>query len=103
MKLKGTLLISLAFCLPISIFVTDVLVFALALLWLVDGNFSVKWKKIKGSKWMLSLVVLFAVYRLGMLWGTNHSNGSWILQKSAILLLLPILYSYDFSDKQIKN
>jgi O-antigen ligase len=103
MKLKGTLLISLAFCLPISIFVTDVLVFALALLWLVDGNFSVKWKKIKGSKWMLSLVVLFAVYLLGMLWGTNHSNGSWILQKSAILLLLPILYSYDFSDKQIKN
>ena len=103
MKLKGTLLISLAFCLPISIFVTDVLVFALALLWLVDGNFSVKWQKIKGSKWMLSLVVLFAVYLLGMLWGTNHSNGSWILQKSAILLLLPILYSYDFSDKQIKN
>ena len=103
MKLKGILLISLAFCLPISIFVTDVLVFALALLWLVDGNFSVKWKKIKGSKWMLSLVVLFAVYLLGMLWGTNHSNGSWILQKSAILLLLPILYSYDFSDKQIKN
>ena len=103
MKLKGTILISLAFCLPISIFVTDVLVFALALLWLVDGNFSVKWKKIKGSKWMLSLVVLFAVYLLGMLWGTNHSNGSWILQKSAILLLLPILYSYDFSDKQIKN
>ena len=103
MKLKGTILISLAFSLPISIFVTDVLVFALALLWLVDGNFSVKWKKIKGSKWMLSLVVLFAVYLLGMLWGTNHSNGSWILQKSAILLLLPILYSYDFSDKQIKN
>lgn len=103
MKLKGILLISLAFCLPISIFVTDVLVFSLALLWLVDGNFSVKWKKIKGSKWMLSLVVLFAVYLLGMLWGTNHSNGSWILQKSAILLLLPILYSYDFSDKQIKN
>ena len=103
MKLKGILLISLAFFLPISIFVTDVLVFALALLWLVDGNFSVKWQKIKGSKWMLSLVVLFAVYLLGMLWGTNHSNGSWILQKSAILLLLPILYSFDFSDKQIRH
>lgn len=103
MKLKGILLISLAFCLPISIFVTDVLVFALILLWLVDRNFSVKWQKIKGSKWMLSIVVLFTVYLLGMLWGTNHSNGSWILQKSAILLLLPILYSFDFSDKQIKH
>ena len=103
MKLKGILLISLAFCLPISIFVTDVLVFALILLWLVDRNFSVKWQKIKGSKWMLSIVVLFTVYLLGMLWGTNHSNGSWILQKSTILLLLPILYSFDFSDKQIKH
>ena len=103
MKLKGILLISLAFCLPISIFVTDVLVFALILLWLVERNFSVKWQKIKGSKWMLSIVVLFTVYLFGMQWGTNHSNGSWILQKSAILLLLPILYSFDFSDKQIKH
>ncbi|MBL6657338.1 MAG: O-antigen ligase family protein [Flavobacteriales bacterium] len=103
MKLKGILLISLAFFLPISIFVTDVLVFSIAIFWLVDGSISMKWKKIKGSKWMLSLLLLFAVYLLGMLWGTNHLNGSWILQKSAILLLLPILYSFDFSDKQIKN
>ena len=103
MKLKGILLISLAFFLPISIFITDVLVFSLAIIWLVEGSISMKWKKIKASKWMLSLLLLFVVYLFGMLWGTNHSNSSWIFQKSAILLLLPILYSFDFSDKQIKN
>lgn len=103
MKLKGVLLILLALFLPISIFVTDVLVFSLAILWLVEGNLSLKWMKIKQSKWMLSLLFLLVIYVIGTLWGIHHSQATWILQKSAILLLLPILYTFDFSDKQIKN
>jgi len=103
MKLKGILLIALAFFLPISIFVTDVVVFSLAILWLVQGNLLLKWRKIKQSKWMLSLLILFVIYLLGMLWGTYHSQAAWVFQKSAILFLLPILYTFDFSDKQIKQ
>ena len=58
MKPKGIALITLAFFAPISIFLTDLAVFSLAILWLFDGQFMSKWNKIKSSPWMLSLLAL---------------------------------------------
>ena len=37
-----------------------------------------------------------------MLWGTNHQGAEWLFQKSALLLLLPILYTFNFSQKEVK-
>ena len=84
MKPKGIALITLAFFAPISIFVTDVVVFFLAIIWLFEGQFNSKWNKIKSSPWMLSLLAFFLVYVVGMLWGTNHQGAEWLFQKSAI-------------------
>ena len=102
MKLKGILLITLAFFVPISIFVTDVAVFSLVILWLFEGKFKSKWNKIKSSPWMLSLLALLFLYVVGMLWGPNHQGAEWLFQKSALLLLLPILYTFNFSQKELK-
>ena len=102
MKPKGIALITLAFFAPISIFLTDLAVFSLAILWLFDGQFISKWNKIKSSPWMLSLLALLFLYVVGMLWGTNHQFAEWVLQKSALLLLLPILYTLNFNQKDIK-
>jgi len=103
MKLKGIVLITLAFCAPISIFLTDLAVFSLAAIWLFEGGFSDKWKKISASPWILSLLFLMLIYVLGLLWGTNHNSADWVFQKSALLLLLPILYTLDFTHKEIKS
>ena len=102
MKPKGIALITLAFFAPISIFLTDLAVFSLAILWLFDGQFISKWNKIKSSPWMLSLLALLFLYVAGMLWGTNHQFAEWVFQKSALLLLLPILYTLNFNQKDIK-
>ena len=102
MKPKGIALITLAFFAPISIFLTDLAVFSLAILWLFDGQFISKWNKIKSSPWMLSLLALLFLYVVGMLWGTNHQFAEWVFQKSALLLLLPILYTLDYNQKDIK-
>ena len=102
MKPKGIALITLAFFAPISIFVTDVAVFSLAILWLFEGQFKSKWNKIKSSSWILSLLALLFLYVVGMLWGTNHQGAEWLFQKSALLLLLPILYTLSFSHKVVK-
>ena len=102
MKPKGIVLITLAFFAPISIFLTDLAVFSLAILWLFDGQFISKWNKIKSSPWMLSLLALLFLYVVGMLWGTNHQFAEWVFQKSALLLLLPILYTLNFNQKDIK-
>ena len=66
MKPKGIALITLAFFAPISIFLTDLAVFSLAILWLFDGQFISKWNKIKSSPWMLSLLALLFLYVAGM-------------------------------------
>ncbi|MBL6663027.1 MAG: O-antigen ligase family protein [Flavobacteriales bacterium] len=102
MKPKGIALITLAFFAPISIFVTDVAVFSLAILWLFEGQFISKWNKIKSNPWLLSLMALLFLYVVGMLWGTNHQGAKWLFQKSAILILLPILYTLNFSQKEVK-
>ena len=102
MKPKGIALITLAFFAPISIFVTDLAVFSLAILWLFEGQFKSKWNKIKSSSWILSLLALLFLYVVGMLWGTNHQGAEWLFQKSALLLLLPILYTLSFSQKVVK-
>ena len=102
MKPKGIALITLAFFAPILIFVTDVAVFSLAILWLFEGQFKSKWNKIKSSPWILSLLALLFLYVVGLLWGSNHQGAEWLFQKSALLLLLPILYTFNFSQKEIK-
>tara|TARA_B100000886_G_scaffold234436_1_gene163918 strand:- start:3301 stop:4479 length:1179 start_codon:yes stop_codon:yes gene_type:complete len=102
MKPKGIVLIILAFFAPISIFITDVAVFSLGILWLFEGQFKSKWDKIKSSPWILSLLALFFIYVVGILWGTNHQWAEWVFQKSVLLLLLPILYTLKFSQKEVK-
>ena len=102
MKPKGIALITLAFFAPISTFVTDIAVFSLAILWLFEGQFKSKWNKIKSSPWMLSLLALLFLYVVGMLWGTNHHGAEWLFQKSSLLLLLPIIYTFNFCQKELK-
>ena len=102
MKLKGIALITLAFFAPISIFVTDLAIFSLVILWLFEGHFRSKWNIIKSSPWILSLLALLLLYVVGMLWGTNHQGAEWLFQKSILLLLLPILYTLNFSHKEVK-
>lgn len=102
MKLKGFLLIALAFFCSISIFITDVLIFSIVAIWLIEGQFKDKWHKVKSSYWLLSLLLLLLFYVVGLLWGNNHNGGQWIFEKSALLLILPILYTSKFSQKEIK-
>ena len=102
MKPKGIVLILLAFFAPISVLLTDLAIFSLVILWILDGQFRSKLDIIKSSPWILSLLLLLFIYLLGMMWGTNHQGAERILQKTFILLLLPILYTFNFSQKEIK-
>ena len=102
MKLKGVLLILLAFFMPLSVFVADIVVFLCVAVWVLEGDLIIKWNKIISSQWLLSLIFLITLYFLGLLWGTHHQQAGWIIQKTLLLLLLPILYTFDFNQNQIK-
>jgi O-antigen ligase len=102
-KAQVILYILLAFFMPISIFITDLLIFSLSLIWILQGDLKNKWNIIISSKWMLSVVALFVLYILGLLWGDFHNNSSWSIEKTALLLFLPILYSSNLSQTTIKK
>lgn len=102
-NIKGILLILLGFFMPVSIFVTDVVIGCLALTWLLEGKFSFKWHQLKKSIWVLLLFVLMALYLCGMLWGDFHSGAIWMLEKLSILFLLPILLTLEVTQKQLKR
>ena len=74
MKSKGIVLILLAFFAPISVFLTDLAIFSLVILWILDGQFRSKLDIIKSSPWILSLLLLLFIYLVGMMWGTNHQG-----------------------------
>ena len=93
-KVQGLLFVLLAFFIPISIFVTDILIFSISLLWILQGQFKNKWKIIRSSKWMISIIALLGLYIFGLLWGEFHSNALWTLEKTALLLFLPILWHW---------
>lgn len=102
-KTYGVLFTLLAFSMPISVFITDCLIFLISALWIVEGNLKQKWYSIKSSKWMFSIIILFVFYWFGLLWGDFHQDAKWIIEKTALLLFLPILYSLKFCEKDLKN
>ena len=100
---KGTLLVAFAAALPLSVFVTDIFIIFIAIAWVIEGKFNQKWQQLKSSRWMLSLIFLFLLYAVGMLWGANNYGLIWLLQRTALILFIPILYTAGFSDKQLKQ
>ena len=101
-KAYGPLLALLAFFMPISVFITDVLIFLISAVWLFEGRLLHKWNIIKSSNWMLSILILIILYVLALSWGRHHSDADWVLEKTALLLFLPILYSLNLNNKKLK-
>ena len=73
-KTQSFCFILLGVAIPTSIFVTNIIIGILSLLWIVEGGFSHKVKQIKSSKWMVAVLSLVVYYGIAMLWGDNHNN-----------------------------
>lgn len=102
-KVQQILFIILGITIPTSIAITNIVISALALCWLIEGNFYNKISAIKSSKWMLCIFALIALYGLGILWGDFHANTTWQFQRLALLLIFPILATIDLKQKTIRN
>jgi O-antigen ligase len=102
-KVQQILFIILGITIPTSIAVTNIVISALVLCWLIEGNFYNKISAIKSSKWMLYIFALIALYGLGILWGDFHANTTWQFQRLALLLIFPILSTIDLKQKTIRN
>ena len=94
LRLKELTFIFLAFAIPFSVALTNVLIVIFTLLWLIEGDFKNKLLKTSSSKWFFSIFLLAILYLVGMLNGEYHSDLFYVLKRVLLLLLfIPVLTS----------
>ena len=102
-RVQQFLFVLLGVFIPTSIAITNVIIFLLALCWILERNFKAKFDIIKSSKWMLAILALIGFYALGMLWGDQHLNAAWQFQRLALLLVFPVLMTMDLKQETIQR
>ena len=101
-KLYSILFILLGLSIPLSIAAANILIGLIIICWITEGNLMEKWKKIKTSKWMISILFLLVFYCLGIMWGNDHKNVIWIIQRLSLLLVFIVFATSKFNQSTLK-
>ena len=93
-KLYQSMLIILAFLMPLTVFGANLIIVIICLLWLFSGNYKYKYNQIVNSKILLASIFFFALHVVALIWTEDISWGFHIVHKMwYFLLLFPVLYS----------
>jgi O-antigen ligase len=103
MRVQQFLFVLLGVFIPTSIAITNLIIGFLAIFWILERDFKVKFDIIKSSQWMLAIFALIGLYVLGMFWGDQHLNADWQFQRLALLLIFPILMTMHLNQQTIKR
>ena len=86
-NLKNIVFVSLAFTIPVSVAFTNVLLVVFLIVWLLEGDFVRKMHVFQSNKWLWSILVLTIMYFLGLMYGHNHNDANYVLQRVSLLLM----------------
>ena len=100
-NIRNLLFVLLGLSLPFSVAISNILVVSLLLSVVLEGDFRTKIRRIKSSKWMVSLSLLLILYCLSFFIYGQFSDTIWLLKRVSILWILPILYSVSLPIKTI--
>ncbi|MGY8986981.1 MAG: O-antigen ligase family protein [Flavobacteriales bacterium] len=101
-KLYSILFILLGLSIPLSIATANILAGLIIICWIKEGNLRGKWKEIKTSKWMISILFLLVFYCLGIMWGNDHKNLIWIIPRLSLLLVFIVFATSKFNQSTLK-
>lgn len=65
----------------------------LTLLWIAEGNFLVKWQKLKLSPWAWPFLIYYSLLVVGLTYTQDLDNGLFTLDKKVSFLVLPLIMS----------
>ena len=97
-NLKNYLLISLSVFLPISIYLTDLIIIILFAIWILNGRIMKNLKIIMNNPILRSCILFFLYFLLSHFWG-GESIFNQTTQKQLLILLLPVLWTLNFDKK----
>ena len=86
-NLKNIVFVLLAFTIPVSVAFTNVLLVVFLIVWLLEGDFVRKIHVFQSNKWLWSILVLTIMYFLGLMYGHNHNDANYVLQRVSLLLM----------------
>ena len=92
-NLKNYLLISLSVFLPISIYLTDLIIIILFAIWILNGKIKKKLKIIMSNPILKSCILFFLYFLLSHFWG-GESVFNKTTQKQLLILLLPVVCAF---------
>jgi hypothetical protein len=84
------ILVLLAIFLPLSIYVTSVIMFLLAINWAAEGMFAVKWKRAARNRTLQLFLLLAVIHVAGLLWSDDLAYGLRDVKIKVPLLILPL-------------
>ena len=98
-RLYSIFFILLGLSIPLSIAAANILIGLIVIIWIIEGDMGGKWQKIKGSKWMSSILLLVILYCAGMSWG---DVGVGNFQALSLFLMFIILETSRFKQSALK-
>jgi len=66
---------------------------SLTLLWIGEGNFVIKWQRVKSSPWIWPFLIYYSILVVGLFYTTDFDNGLFTLDKKISFLILPLIMS----------
>lgn len=106
-KIYQNLLIILGFLLPITVAGANLIIGVIIILWLISGNYKVKFNEIINNRFLVASIIFFAIHVFGLIWSNDLNWGLEIVRKMwYFFLLLPILcsiVSYENIDRYIAS
>ena len=77
-----------------SVFLANVIIVIIVLLWIFTGNYKSKYLQIIGNKFILASIAFYCIHIVGLIWTEDLAWGLEILHKMwYFILLLPILFT----------
>ena len=98
-NLKNIVFVLLAFTIPVSVAFTNVLLVVFLIVWLLEGDFIRKIHVFKSNKWLWSVLVLTIMYFLGLMYGHNHNDANYVLQRVSLLLMFIVFTTAEIRQK----
>jgi len=93
-KTNQFLLMALAFLMPLTVALANLIIVIIVLLWIFSGDYKKKYNEIINSKLMIASIVFYCLHVIGMLWTEDFQWGLHILHKMWYFLLLwPVLFT----------
>lgn len=97
-KLKIFTFVFLAFAIPFSVALTNILIVLFSLFWIIEGGFKNKFRTILSHKWLISIFILIILYFIGLIYGQFHGDAQYVLKRALLLLFFVPVIASNFSE-----